>query len=210
MNKKALLLISCTLFGCTLGPDYKRPDAVSDKQIDAALSVTPDNDAGIDADWHKAFGDEQLNELIQMALADSPTVKSAVEKLRQARLNLEIQGVRYYPTVDLAGEYTKLKPSKNTSSAFKESYYQAGLDVAWELDIWGAGRRATENARALAESAAAGLDNVRITLKAEVINNYISLRLAQEQLPVKQNAVFAAKNCHAVDGQSRFRTDQSI
>lgn len=182
MNKKALLLISCTLFGCTLGPDYKRPAAVSDKQIDAALSVTPNNDAGIDADWHKAFGDEQLNELIQMALADSPTVKSAVEKLRQARLNLEIQGVQYYPTVDLAGEYTKLKPSKNTSSAFKESYYQAGLDVAWELDIWGAGRRATENARALAEAAAAGLDNVRITLKAEVINNYISLRLAQEQL----------------------------
>ena len=62
MNKKALLLISCTLFGCTLGPDYKRPDAVSDKQIDAALSVTPDNDAGIDADWHKALGHEQINE----------------------------------------------------------------------------------------------------------------------------------------------------
>ena len=112
MNKKALLLISCTLFGCTLGPDYKRPDTVSDKQIDASLSVTPNNDTSINADWHKAFGDEQLDELIQIALADSPTVKIAVEKLRQARLNLEIQGVQYYPTVDLAGEYTKLKPSK--------------------------------------------------------------------------------------------------
>lgn len=182
MNKKSVFLITCALFGCTLGPDYKRPDTISDEQIGAALSVAPDVDAAIDPDWHKAFGDRRLNELIQMALADSPNVRIAVEKLRQARLNLEIQGVQYYPTVDLAGEYTKLKPSKNASSAFKENYYQAGLDVSWELDIWGAGRRAEENARALAEAAAAGLDNVRVTLKAEVINNYVSLRLAQEQL----------------------------
>ena len=182
MNKKYFILMACMLCSCTLGPDYKRPDTVSDKQINAALSVSADINGRIDPDWHKAFGDKRLNVLIRMALADSPNVKIAVEKLRQARLNLEIQGVQYYPTVDLAGEYTKLKPSKNTSYAFKESYYQAGLDVSWELDIWGAGRRATESARALAEAAAADLDNVRITLKAEVINNYISLRLAQEQL----------------------------
>ena len=182
MNKKALFLVTGMLFGCTLGPDYERPKTVSDEQINTALSDAMINDVEIDPDWHEAFADERLNELIQTAVAGSPNVKIALEKLHQARLNMEIQGVRYYPTVDLAGEYSKLKPSKNTSSAFKENYYQAGLDVSWELDIWGAGRRATENARALAEAAAADLHTVLITLKAEVINNYISLRLAQEQL----------------------------
>ena len=182
MNKKALSFISLFLFGCTLGPDYKRPDTVSDQEIKDSLSIIENNDTSIDANWYQAFGDQRLNSLIEQSLTDSPNVKIALEKLRQARLNLDIQGVQYYPTLDLSAGYTKVKPSKNTTFAFKESYYQAGLDVSWELDIWGAGRRATENARALAEAAAADLDNVRISLKAEVINNYISLRQAQEQL----------------------------
>ena len=181
MNRTALFLSLTALCGCTMGPDYKRPDTVSDTQIKASLNIA--NEAvTIDREWHKAFGDDRLNDLIDLALLDSPDVGSAVEKLRQSRIALEIQGVQYYPTLDASGGYTKLKPSKNLTNSYKESYYQAGLDAAWELDLWGAGRRLTENARAAAEAAAANLDDVRISLKAEVINNYISLRQAQEQL----------------------------
>ncbi|MBO4520162.1 MAG: efflux transporter outer membrane subunit [Alphaproteobacteria bacterium] len=181
MNKRILLLGLATLCGCTLGPDYKRPDTVSDAQIKAALNIA-DDCVTVDRQWHKSFGDSKLNDLIDLALSDNPDVNAAIEKLKQARIALEIQGVQYYPTFDLSGGYTKLKPSKNVFGAAKESYYQAGLDASWELDLWGAGRRLTENAQAAANAAAASLDDVRLTLKAEIINNYISLRQAQEQL----------------------------
>ena len=181
MNKTALFLGLATLCGCTMGPDYKRPDTVSDAQIKAALNIA--NEAvTVDRQWHKSFGDTRLNDLIDLALLNNPDANAAIEKLKQARLALEIQGVQYYPTLDLSGGYTKLKPSRNVFGAARESYYQAGLDAGWELDLWGAGRRLTENAQAAANAAAANLDDVRISLKAEVINNYISLRQAQEQL----------------------------
>ena len=181
MNKRALLLGLATLCGCTLGPDYKRPDTVSDAQINAVLNIGNEN-VKIDRQWHKSFGDTRLNDLIDLALLDNPDVNAAIEKLKQARIALDIQGVQYYPTFDLAGGYTKLKPSRNVFGAARESYYQTGLDASWELDLWGAGRRLTENAKAMANAAAANLDDVRVSLKAEVINNYISLRQAQEQL----------------------------
>ena len=181
MNKHFLLLGVATLCGCTMGPDYKRPDTVSDAQIKASLNIA-DECVTVDRQWHKSFGDTRLNDLIDLALSDNPDVNAAIEKLKQARIALEIQGVQYYPTFDLAGGYNKLKPSRNVFGAARESYYQAGLDASWELDLWGAGRRLTENARATANVAAATLDEVRISLKAEVINNYISLRQTQEQL----------------------------
>lgn len=182
MNKKLVLLMVSALFGCTLGPDYKRPDTVADDQIAASLEIEQNDDTTLDREWYKSFGDDRLNALIELAQADSPDVAAAVHKMRQARLMLDINGVQYFPTVDLSGAYTKLKPSKNTSSAFKENYYQAGLDVSWELDIWGAGRRQTESDIAAFEATAANLENVRISLKSEVINAYVSLRSAQEQL----------------------------
>ncbi len=182
MNKTAVLILSCSLCACTLGPDYTRPQSISDQQIDDSLKTSSEQSIPSDPHWYEAFKDPRLNKLVELALADSPTVKIALEKLYQSRLNLKIQGVQYYPTIDLAAGYTKTKPSKNTAIAFKESYYQAGMDVSWELDLWGEGRRLTENARALAQAAAANLENVQVTLKAEVITNYISLRQTQEQL----------------------------
>lgn len=181
MNKTFLFLGLATLCGCTAGPDYKRPTSVSDEQIKASLNIE-NEDVTINKEWYKAFGDERLNKLIDLALTDNPDANAAVEKLKQARLALEIQGVQYYPTFDVSGGYTKLKPSKNLFGSEKENYYQAGLDVSWELDIWGGGRRLIESEKAMANVAAENLKNVLITLKAEVVNNYISLRQAQEQL----------------------------
>ena len=188
MNKTILFLGMASLCGCTMGPDYHRPDMVSDEQINLSLNIA-EEDAVIDQEWHKAFGDERLNRLVELALIDNPDANAAVEKLKQARLALEIQGVQYYPEFDISGGYTKTKPSKNVSAAYKESYYQAGLDASWELDIWGAGRRLTENVKASVKAAEANLQNVLISLKAEVVNNYISLRQAQEQLKLLKRSL---------------------
>ena len=181
MNKTFLFLGLATLCGCTVGPDYKRPNSVSDEQINASLNIK-DTDVTINKEWYKSFGDERLNKLIDLALIDNPDANAAIEKLKQARLALEIQGVQYYPTFDVSGGYTKLKPSKNLLGSEKENYYRIGLDASWELDIWGGGRRLTESEKAMANVAAENLKNVLISLKAEVANNYISLRQAQEQL----------------------------
>lgn len=188
MKNNFLLFSSILLASCSVGPDYQRPDFVSDGDIAQSLQLKNQAIKIVPADWYKQFNDQTLNYLIKNAEENSPTVQVAVQKLRQARTTLNINAGENLPQLDLDTSYHYNKPSKNIGPAIKTNYYQTGLDASWELDIWGGGRRLTEESRALFEAAAANLDNVRITLISEVANNYTSLRTSQEQLRIaKQN-----------------------
>lgn len=187
-NNKYLPLFSFMLLAsCTVGPDYKQPQFVTDDGIAQSLQLKNKALRIIPEDWYKQFNDQTLNYLIKNALAGSPSVQIAVQKLRQARTTLNINAGENLPELNLDAGYHYAKPSKNIGMAIKTNYYQTGLDASWELDIWGGGRRLTEASRAMFEAAAANLDNVRITLVSEVANNYTSLRTAQEQLRIAES-----------------------
>ena len=184
MQNKLWLLTSVLLAAsCTVGPDYKRPQFFPKEDVAASLrlSGTP---AAIGTDWYKQFNDPLLNSLVARGLLYSPTVGAATEKLRQARQSLRINAVQNLPTLNADGSYSYVKDSINYGVPISTDYYQLGLDASWELDIWGGGRRLTESSLALVRAAGAGLDNVRLSLTAEIAANYINLRQAQEQLRI--------------------------
>ena len=99
---------------------------------------------------------------------------------------MNIARTDYLPALNASGAYKYDKPGKNIGYELKNNYYQAGLDASWELDIWGGGRRQSEAAQALFKAAAADLDNVRVTLVAEIADTYIGLRTVQEQLRISR------------------------
>ena len=184
INRYASLSLSVLLASsCAVGPDYKQPEFFSDKDIATSLKLTK-SATEIKKDWYKEFNDQTLNKLVEKGLSESPTVSIAIENLRQARQSLRITAVQNLPTIDADGSYHYVKDSINYGVPISTDYYQLGLDASWEIDIWGGGRRQTESARALAEAAAANLDNVRLSLTAEIATNYVSLRQAQEQLNI--------------------------
>lgn len=205
-NNKILSLFTFMLLAsCTVGPDYKRPNFVSDDEVAQSLELKNQAVRVIPEDWYKQFNDQTLNYLIKNSLEGSPTVQAAVQKLRQARTTLNINAGKNLPDLNLDTSYNYAKPSKNVGMAIKSNYYQTGLDASWELDIWGGGRRLTEASRALFEAAAANLDNVRITLVSEVANNYISLRTAQEQLRIaKKNLTLQENIAELVADKHKF------
>lgn len=184
INRYASLSLSVLLASsCAVGPDYKQPEFFSDQDIATSLKLTK-SATEIKKDWYKEFNDQTLNKLVEKGLSESPTVSIAIENLRQARQSLRITAVQNLPTIDADGSYHYVKDSINYGVPISTDYYQLGLDASWEIDIWGGGRRQTESARALAEAAAANLDNVRLSLTAEIATNYVSLRQAQEQLNI--------------------------
>lgn len=184
MNKYLVLFSFMLLASCRVGPDYKRPEFFSDADLGTSLNLNAISSQQIAADWYRQFNDETLNGLIANALETSPDVSIAIQKLRQARESLKIKSVQYFPTLDADGSYHYAKTSKNIGLAISTDYYQTGLDASWELDIWGAGARQTEEYEALYRAAGANLDNVRLSLVSEVANNYINLRTAQKQLEI--------------------------
>lgn len=186
MPKKYLFSLSLMLLAsCTVGPDYKRPEFFKDQQVSQALQLQPVK-SEVSSEWYKSFNDEMLNRLIERSVTESPNVNVALEKLHQARQTLRINSREYFPMLDADGSYHYAKDSVVGSTKASTDYFQAGLDASWELDIWGAGRRLTESSQALMQAASANLDNVRLTLIAEVANTYFNLRGSQEQLRIAE------------------------
>lgn len=182
----SLGLLAVVLSSCTVGPDYHRPQIYRDEEISKNLGLNPAEKMPISKDWYTQFNDPVLNELVALSLKDSPDVKIAVQKLRQARNEFDINAFNYFPMIDVDGSYHYNKPSRKIGYTIDTDYYQTGLDASWELDIWGGGRRLTESQQALMKAAAADLDNVYVSLAAETASDYISLCSLQVQLKIAE------------------------
>ena len=187
MNKKLLFCtVSLFLTACSIGPDYKRPSVYEDGKIAESLhlNLTAGSALKIDKEWYKSFDDPNLNQLIDKSLRHSPNIKSAVEKLKQARYQLSINRAGFFPAFDAKGSYDKSRQNLVGSFPIDSEYFQIGIDASWELDIWGGQRRLTESAAAMLKAAAADFDNVRLTLTAEIASQYINWRLTEKMLGI--------------------------
>ncbi len=186
-NKRLWSLFAFTfLASCTVGPDYKQPRLYENEQIAASLELSG-GVRPVNKDWYRRFHDPLLDRLVAQSLKSSPDVKVGIQKLRQARDSLKIAAVGNLPMINADGSYHYNKPSKNIGYTIDTDYYQTGLDASWELDIWGSGRRQTESAAALFQAAAAGLDNVYLSITAEVAADYIGLRTSQAALDIAES-----------------------
>ena len=165
------------LSACTVGPDFKEPKLYQDKQIEKALNLKP-SDKNIKQSY-LIFNDKILNQLISMAIENSPSVKQAISAVKKARLAVRIADVQGLPTLDAAAQYDYVKESRNIGYVLNQDVYQVGLDASWELDIFGSVRRQQEAALASAFVSIANLENVYVSLISQVALSYISLRQAQ-------------------------------
>lgn len=181
MNKQLLFAFSSLLiFSCSVGPDYKRTDVFSDIDIATSLNLHPNeqrnNFAISDLD------DEVLNTLTEKALKSSPNIRIAVLKLKQAREVLKINDKNSLPMFNASAKYNYVNNSKNMENLINNDYYQFGIDMSWEIDIFGGTRRQIESSKAQYRAMLANLKNVNVSLISDVATTYINLRMAEQNL----------------------------
>ncbi|MDL2328236.1 efflux transporter outer membrane subunit [Desulfosarcina sp. OttesenSCG-928-A07] len=173
-----------------VGPDYvapapKMPDDWQ-TQLQDGLKDDPAS-AELLARWWDTLDDPLLTELILQALKDSPDIRQAIARVRQSRASRSMARSAYYPTLDADGSVTtqrKSRDSSNTSSGVEQEWYEGGFDAGWEIDVFGGVRRSVEAADADLQAVEADLENVRVTLAAEVARNYLEARTYQYRLDV--------------------------
>ena len=183
MFKYIVICSILILTSCNVGEDYSHTYFFSDKEAQRNLNIQP-NEEIINNNWYEIFNDSDLNTLIRQAMTENFTVRQGIVRLQQSRLNYMIQSKNNYPMLNASGEYNYSKASDNQDYAYDINAFKAGFDVSWELDIWGKGRYISEQYYNLMNNAAYSLLNIRVSITAEVIANYINLRLAQEKLGI--------------------------
>ena len=183
------LFKSVVLAGCvTVGPDYERPapDLTPGwSRLEPALQPSiDDSPTGDLSQWWQNLEDPRLSELVAEALQASPDLRSAQARLREARARRKVAAAGPYPSVGATATARRARSSENSGSGDTRDLYYAGFDASWELDVFGGVRRGVEAAEADLGAAAAGLDDTRVTLAAEVASNYVEVRAQQALLRI--------------------------
>ena len=151
--------------GCMVGPDYQQPEMVLPEQWHQDLEDRKLEGVKIsDRAWIDIFHDEQLQRAIEVALANNRDLLIAIESIAEARAVGRITRSRLYPTVDveLLAEREEESELTNTNAETVDEFF-FGPGMAWELDLWGANRRASRAALADYLAAEYGAQAVRLS-----------------------------------------------
>ncbi len=147
--------------------------------LPAGVAVLPQADDL--ARWWERFGDPQLSALVAQALQAHPSALSAQAALRQARAQARVQAAGMLPDVSLSGSAQRSRSGGQTGNSF-----QVGLDAGWEPDLFGRLDAGVQASQADARAAQASLEQVHVSLSAEVALQYIALRSLQQRLAIAQ------------------------
>ncbi len=185
------------LTGCaSVGPNYYPPKtSVSSEwntQLTGGLNAQEMNPQTL-ASWWKTLDDPALLRLIERAVSGNLDVKKARAKIREARARRGIAKADRFPTFDASGSVVRSRNSEETGSGNTGSLYEAGIDAAWELDVFGGVRRSVEAAEADLGATQEGLRDTLVSLLAEVALNYIEVRTYQTRLTIAE-ANFASQS----------------
>ncbi|BBO75730.1 hypothetical protein DSCW_31470 [Desulfosarcina widdelii] len=187
----AVVSVLLLMAGCAaVGPDYAAPDPELTDTWQTPLQGGL-KDEPVDSDqlarWWETLDDPLLTSLIEKTLVANPDLKQAIARVRQSRASRAITNADRFPSLDVGGSVTTNRVSKassGTESGVERDWYEAGFDAGWEIDVFGGMRRSVEAADADLQAVQADLEDVRVSLAAEVARNYIEARTYQYRLDV--------------------------
>ncbi len=189
MRSLSLLFLVLSLAGCATRRPYVQP-AVAPAQLhalDSALVV----ERPLDLRWWRQFEDPVLDSLVERALDANGDVRVAVARVEQARAAFDDTALDRFPEAPVGASVNRTDgPAPGFSDERRAiDTYRAGFDAYWEIDVFGRVRSAIQAASASAQALEASLDDVRVSVVAEVARNYFELRGLQQQQGVVERSL---------------------
>jgi len=185
-----VVVMAAIIAGCKVGPEYRRPDATPPKDFRSQVAST---EAGSLADlpWWQIFNDKALQGLITQALAGNYDLKVAVARIEQARAQVAVVRADLYPQVGYQANAAREKsfiPLPQLQGNVTYNSFQAAVNAAWELDVWGRIRRSTDAATAGLYAQEDVRRGVMLALVSDVAANYFLLIELDRQLAIAQES----------------------
>jgi NodT family efflux transporter outer membrane factor (OMF) lipoprotein len=177
----SILLVS----GCTVGPKYVQPATPPPpptfKEMPSNWSQASPQDQLPKGKWWEIYGDPQLNSLEETIAVSNQNLKVAYQDYMSARDLVRQARSQLFPTVAVQPSGSRNQLSQNmpnvtptTKTLYSDTVLPA--ELSYEVDLWGQVRRTIESSRENAQASAGDLENVSLSLHAELAFDYFSLR----------------------------------
>jgi len=155
-------------------------------------------DAAKKSKWWEIFQDAQLNALEERIAVDNQTLRAAAARFTEARALVRETRSHRLPTLSVGGDVERNRTSMNqglaplVAGAKPDSNdFDLGVSVAWEPDLWGRIHTMIASSMQQAQANAADLENVRLSLQAEMASDYLMLRSLDNETKVLRDSVAA-------------------
>ena len=176
--------LGLALPACSLAPRYHRPalpDPPSTYKESGDWQRAMPADAQPRGPWWQMFGDEELNDLEAQVHADNQSLKAALARLGQARATTRVARADWLPTLTANVNADRARTSVNSPTyapgrPATGNLFSAGVDLSYELDLFGRIRSNVAAARFGEQASAGDVAALELSLHAELATDYFSLR----------------------------------
>src|SRR5260370_30774043 len=185
----AALIASRLVAGCMVGPNYQRPvvqTPTAYRDTNERARVPPQTASYADLPWWQVFQDPQLQELIRTALKQNYDLQLATERINASRAQVAVTRSSLFPQVQGSGNFAGGK-----EGTFQTNYNFLTLtaDAAFQLDLFGKLRRATEASRAQLLAREDARQTVILTLVSDLASDYFALLQLDLQLQITHQTI---------------------
>jgi len=216
----ALAVLAAALSGCASAPS-KAPAIVAAAVVaDRPAFLNSSGGAPFDEGrWWQGYGDPMLDQLIDAALASNHDVRIALARVAQARAGVDVATARLLPSVNAIAAQSRSETGYDPVVRQRLPNIdarRAGVDVSWEIDLFGAARAARSAAGADLLAAEQGRRGAQLAVISEVARQYFTLRGAQARVAIvdaliaSQRETLRLTEVRRADGQaSDFDIDRA-
>jgi len=195
------------MVGCTVGPKYHRPVAQTPglyRDLSESQQAQAQAASFADLPWWQIFQDPPLQELIRTALKENYDLQLATERIAAARAQVAITRSSLFPQV---GGNANFSGGKDSSTQSKFNILGLTADAAFQLDLFGRLRRATEASRAQVMATEDARQTVILTLVSDVTSNYFTLLQLDLELQITRDTVKTQEDSVKL---TRLRLDHGV
>jgi NodT family efflux transporter outer membrane factor (OMF) lipoprotein len=200
-----VLAAAAMLSGCALAPPLKIPavpTAAAYKEAGPWIPAQP-ADGLSRGDWWKLYGDPDLNALQMRLIEHSPDLAAALARYDQAKAFSDQMRSGLFPSLALGADterdgLSNMRPLRPANSANNYNSFTVGVQANYELDLWGRIRNEVTAARAEAQAYQADLESARLSLQAQLADDYIVLRGLDQQIALLTETVSAYEKALAL------------
>jgi NodT family efflux transporter outer membrane factor (OMF) lipoprotein len=173
--------------GCSVRRAYQPPAPTVPAAWSSSVAHPPDVESL--SQWWETFGDPRLTGLVRRAVERNLDVRTAISRVREARATMRSTRTALRPSADASGSARANGTGSEAGIGGVTQSYSLGIDASWELDVFGGIRSTVDVARATADARESDLQDVLISLTAEVALDYIDTRSLQRRLEIARSNV---------------------
>lgn len=203
----AVLGLSILTGGCSLAPDYQRPESpVADAYPFASVDAVKPAESDLVPQWRSFYTNPELQQLIDLALANNRDLRISQLNTERIRAYYRIQSAALIPSLNASASDTRQRTPADLSysgeSGISDSY-AVGLQMpAYELDFFGRILSLKDQALQQYLATEAAQSSVEISLVAGVANQYHRLVALKEQQQLAANAKATAGRAYKINQDS--------